>query len=267
MPAETSATGQHAVEKEPGTQDIGQASDQLPIVPVPFIVVDKVPDQTQPDYGDVEPETLPVDNAKRAADADADYESIQPETADETQQQVEPAQVPVVVVEKSDDKPAFGEDFGEDATLAQKLAHELRAADAAPDKVVVKGESHNGLDDLHIGLGELGNSPLLSHENGEATQTNDGDELDNAPLMSHETGPSSKSKDASEDTSELGKALLLSHETGFSSETRSSSEINELNVAPLMSHEDPFSDKNEDRSDGKSKTGSIKSMSYKLILL
>jgi hypothetical protein len=51
--------------------------------------------------------------------------------------QYPPIQVPLLVVDKVDDKPAFGDDFGPNATGAQKVAHEARAADAEPDEIVV----------------------------------------------------------------------------------------------------------------------------------
>ena len=49
---------------------------RLPVAPVPFVVVEKVPDKEQPEYGDVEPHNLPTDASKRAADAKPDLEHV-----------------------------------------------------------------------------------------------------------------------------------------------------------------------------------------------
>lgn len=46
---------------------------------------------------------------------------------------------PTVVVEKVDDEPSYGDDFGPDATVGQKDAHNLRGQDAEPDQTIVRG--------------------------------------------------------------------------------------------------------------------------------
>ncbi|KZF21482.1 hypothetical protein L228DRAFT_239456 [Xylona heveae TC161] len=45
--------------------------------------------------------------------------------------------VPELVVEKVSNEPAYGDDLGPDATFTQRLAHERRAMDAEPDKVII----------------------------------------------------------------------------------------------------------------------------------
>jgi hypothetical protein len=105
--------------------------------PTPFVVVDRVADKDPPEYSHVEHKPLHEDAAKRTADAEPDFESVQPETPSEKQNVSASPPVPIVVVEETDDSPSHGDDFGKDATSAQKVSHELRAADATPDKVVV----------------------------------------------------------------------------------------------------------------------------------
>jgi hypothetical protein len=50
--------------------------------------------------------------------------------------------VPEVVVEKVDEEPRLGDDFGPDATTGQKDAHEMRAQDAEPDHVVIRSQTN-----------------------------------------------------------------------------------------------------------------------------
>lgn len=49
--------------------------------------------------------------------------------------------VPELVVEKVDAEPSYGDDFGPNATIAQKDAHEMRLADAEPDKLIIHSEA------------------------------------------------------------------------------------------------------------------------------
>ncbi|KAF2789054.1 hypothetical protein K505DRAFT_365945 [Melanomma pulvis-pyrius CBS 109.77] len=122
--------------RDNATPDVSRA-------PTPFVVVDKVADKDQPEYGHVEPAPLREDASKRTADAEPDFVNILPETSPEKQQKADSQPVPVVIVEKTDDNLSHGDDFGKDATSAQKVAHELRAADAPPDKIVVSPEAHS----------------------------------------------------------------------------------------------------------------------------
>lgn len=49
-------------------------------------------------------------------------------------------QVPTLIVERADEKPAYGDDFGPDAAFTQKDAHEIRGADAEPDYTIVHND-------------------------------------------------------------------------------------------------------------------------------
>lgn len=49
---------------------------------------------------------------------------------------------PEVVVEKVDEQPRHGDDFGPEATTGQKDAHGMRAQDAQPDHVVIRSETN-----------------------------------------------------------------------------------------------------------------------------
>jgi hypothetical protein len=51
-----------------------------------------------------------------------------------------PTPIPDIVIEKVDDKPSHGDEFGDSATEGQKIAHEMRAQDAEPDLVIIKPE-------------------------------------------------------------------------------------------------------------------------------
>ncbi|KAI9832684.1 MAG: hypothetical protein M1819_004270 [Sarea resinae] len=113
-------------------------------VPVPFTVVDKAQDQEQPVYGNVEPSKLSEEDTKREADAHADVTNESPglpsetDTLGKTAEQQAPT--PAVVVEKVNAEPSHGDDFGPSATHGQKEAHEQRALDAKPDKVLIEPE-------------------------------------------------------------------------------------------------------------------------------
>lgn len=121
-------------------------------------MVEKVADPERPAYGDMETVRLPSDDdAKRAADAQPDFE----ETRVDPPADLSPSKlpdVPLLVVEKTDDEPAYGDDFGQDATPAQKVAHDMRTADASPDKVIVSPDT---TDSDTVNLEE---TPLFLHE-------------------------------------------------------------------------------------------------------
>jgi hypothetical protein len=46
-----------------------------------------------------------------------------------------------LVVEKVDEEPRHGDDFGPDAATAQKDGHDVRALDAEPDHVVIRSQT------------------------------------------------------------------------------------------------------------------------------
>jgi len=60
------------------------------------------------------------------------------ELAGNTKENEVEATKPILVVEKVDSAPSYGDDFGAEATVKQKDAHKLRAEDAEPDYVVVR---------------------------------------------------------------------------------------------------------------------------------
>jgi hypothetical protein len=204
---------------------------------------------------------------------------LRPENTTEKYQRSESINAPAVIVDKVDGKPAFGDDFGDQATPGQQLAHELRAADATPDKVTVHGDA----------------APLLPHEMHDTTIPSSadvlGNELENGPLLSHETASSEDIGHPSDDepspavafgainftgasigdvgvngidrqsdeisltrdetfsgnadeADEFTKAPLMSYETGFSQEeilSGDADDTDEFEIAPLMSHETGYS--------------------------
>ncbi|KAJ4363665.1 hypothetical protein N0V83_009961 [Neocucurbitaria cava] len=232
--------------------------EQLPSIPVPFVVVEKVADKDQPEYGHVEPEYLPSDAAKRAADPEPDFEDVRPDSSRGVDPPKSP-EVPLVVVEKTDDKPAYGDDFGENATKAQKAAHDMRAADAPPDRLVISPDHTEG------GAEEDQPSPLFPHEQCQADEPPPASPVDTIDEESH---PSSADQTSSseiintpeedesqdEDEDELNQCPLLPHESGhddrndqleksapFAHEHELESEdVNELDYAPLLPHENGF---------------------------
>ncbi|KAF2852727.1 hypothetical protein T440DRAFT_392489 [Plenodomus tracheiphilus IPT5] len=262
-------------DREESSMDV-EDPRQLPTIPIPFVVVEKVEDKEHLPYGDLEPVPLPTDASKRAADAEPDFEEVKADSPVDPPMLKSPV-VPLLVVEKTDDQPAHGDDFGEDATSAQKLAHKQRAADASPDRFVISAENPSsptpGDDDA---------APLSRHESSQADeltkapsidsieeesaqsstdQTSSGDiihtpsdpdesqdngESSGESLLSHELGSASqdsKHQDESDqgDTKKLDEAPLFSHETEVDDD-RSLSDEDELDKAPLLSHETGFSD-------------------------
>lgn len=235
--------------------------DQEPSVPVPFVVVEKVADKEQPEYGDVEPESLPLDAAKRTADPDPDFEVVKEESPVDMPPSKSP-DVPLLVVEKTDDQPAYGDDFGQHATIAQKVAHEMRAADASPDKLVISPDFEDDTPPE-----EDQPSPLFSHESfhteshapaasmdtideeSSADQTSSS-EIINTPSDSEgvrdEDEPYGLTPGATtSEGSEMGHEPLLPHEGGIDD-----SEQGEFDYGPLLPHETGFNESREDGSAG-----------------
>ena len=229
--------------------------------PVPFVVVEKVEDKEQPEYGDVQPKSLSVDESKRGADPEPDFE----ETKADTPLDVEPpksSEAPLLVVEKVDDRPAHGDDFGDDATNGQKLAHELRSADASPDRLIISPEESDELEPPEA------QAPLFRHESFQASEeslpeaTMDTVEEESAQSSTDHTSsgdvvntPSAESQEELQDDGDvLGNGPLLPHETGFAderSETKNApletglgpeedDEDDEFDHGPLLPHETGF---------------------------
>ncbi|KAF2497818.1 hypothetical protein BU16DRAFT_525413 [Lophium mytilinum] len=160
-------------------------------MPVPFTVIEKVPDTDAPVYGDVGPQSLKEDALKRTQDAEPDAEYITtpeaPAKEDSTAEAsaLDNTAVPRLVLEKADDEPSHGDDFGREATSGQKVAHEMRAADALPDETIISPTADRISPPLEIpepseAIPESERSPLLSHE------ALDSIEEEPSPLLPHE---------------------------------------------------------------------------------
>lgn len=173
-------------------------------VPVPFTVVEKVPDQPQPEYGDIEAESLHEKKDQRSADAEPDAVHELPGDNAETEQSAPesdaPPAIPTLIVEKTDDEPRHGDDMGPDATAGQKEAHEKRLADAEPDAVVItpdpEDQAHpaDSADTDDDDVPECERSPMFRHESfrdEDHVEDSDGDgdmsELERVPTFKHET--------------------------------------------------------------------------------
>ncbi|KAG9189240.1 hypothetical protein G6011_06108 [Alternaria panax] len=236
---------------------------QLPSGPVPFVVVDKVEDQEQPAYGNTHHVGLPTDAAKRTADSEPDFEDTKVDSPLKTEIPKSP-ELPLLVVDKMDDRPAYGDDFGEDATSAQRVAHDVRAADTQSDRLNITPESHTepdtNIDDQAAPLfrpesfqaddnpqapprvtidEESAHSSTDQTSSGDAMDTpsepDDGDELNLAPLLSHETG-------LGENGTQLRDGPRLPHEADDNDEV----DADGLSAAPLLPHETGFTNNGAD---------------------
>lgn len=207
----------------------------------PFIVVESVPSKDRPDYGDVEGGSLHEDTGKRAADPQPDIKYELPPSPAEQRSAPAP-NVPALVVEKTDERPAHGEDFGPEATPGQKKAHEKRAADAEPDEVIVMSDSSDS---------KSSQAPAPGGDKDDATARPDTPEEDRAPLFRHES------------TEDLDEAPLLPHERAQEEEHEPPHAAPDEPVKveggiPLFSHELP---PHSSRSSARSKSStSLKEM-------
>ncbi|KAJ4354853.1 hypothetical protein N0V95_003463 [Ascochyta clinopodiicola] len=221
-------------------------------VPIPFVVVEKVTDQSQPEYGDVQPNSLAVDETKRAADPEPDFEETKTNSPLDTEALQSP-EVPLVVVEKVDDKPVYGDDFGRNATGDQKLAHKLRSADASPDRLIISSDESNELEPED----EDEQVPLFRHESFQDSKASlpelsmDAIEEESVQSSTDHTSsgdamntPSAESLDDSQENDELDQCPLLPHETDFRDKA------GELKSMPLLSHETQHEAEEEDESTG-----------------
>lgn len=233
-------------DREDGTVDSSRLDD-LPSIPVPFVVVEKVADRDQPEYGHVEPESLQLDTAKRAADAEPDFEQVRADPLGAPDPPMSP-EVPLVVVDKTDDRPAYGDDFGKNATSAQKAAHDMRAADAAPDRLIISSS-----EDTEAGAEEEQAAPLFSHESCPADDpplASPMDTIDEESAQSSADLTSSSEiintpseHDESHDEDELSQCPLLPHEAGFDDRNGESAKT------PLFSHETDLPTEEADERD------------------
>jgi hypothetical protein len=238
-------TAKDKLDRKDSTVDTGDVSPG----PVPFVLVDKVEDTHQPEYGDVKPKSLSVDESKRAADPEPDFEQTKADSPLDTEPLKSP-DIPLVMVEKVDDKPAHGDDFSQNATNGQKLAHELRSADASPDQLIVAPEEPDELEPPDM------QAPLFRHESLQDSESSlpeismDTIEEESAQSSTDHTSsgdiintPSAESQDELQDDDELGHGPLLSHETGFAGKS------SEFEKAPLLSHETGLGAEEDDDED------------------
>ncbi|KAF2629327.1 hypothetical protein BU25DRAFT_457003 [Macroventuria anomochaeta] len=245
LPLDHPANVKDTLDRKDSTIDTG---DEKP-GPIPFVVVEKVEDKDQPEYGDVAPKSLSVDESKRAADPEPDFEQTKTDSPLDTEP-LKSAEAPLVMVEKVDDKPAHRDDFGEDVTKGQKVTHKLSPADVSPDGLTVSPE---GPDELEP---EDAQAPLFRHESFQDSEASlpdpsmDTIEEESVQSSTDHTSsgdiintPSAESQDDLQDEDELGHGPLLSHETGFT-DTES-----EFEKAPLLSHETGLGAKEDDEDD------------------
>jgi hypothetical protein len=165
-------------------------------------------------------------------------------------------EVPLLVVEKTDDQPVYGEDFGDDATSSQRVARDMRAADALPDRVIVMPDTHSEQcsEDEEA-------APLFRHETSQADKspsTSATDDTDEVSVLSTSNQTSSEDvidtpsgPDASDNDDDPDRDTLLSHEAAgiephseldsgprLPHEVGSEDEVDdELSNGPLLSHE------------------------------
>ncbi|KAF7927028.1 uncharacterized protein EAE98_006412 [Botrytis deweyae] len=78
---------------------------------------------------------------KDEADEPADNTESVKEDDDHSSIPIEAASAPIVSVEKVDSEPRLGDDFGSNATYAQKDAHNLHAQDALPDHITIREQA------------------------------------------------------------------------------------------------------------------------------
>jgi hypothetical protein len=228
----------------PGRKD-SSMDVRLPVAPVPFVVVDKVPDKSQPEYGHVEPDHLPTDPSKRAADAKPDLEHVRTDALS-----THDHALPLVADE--DAAPLFRHESFQASESSHSLADDAEAESLQSSVGLSSGEAINTPSETPESQdNELDLVPLLSHETGFRTDTQE-DELDLAPRLPHETGPSANSDKPEEpllshemggqdEHDELSLAPLLSHESAFGpNDDEQSNDDNELDASPLLSHETGF---------------------------
>jgi len=179
-----------------------------------------------------------------AADAEPVAEQVKVDSPVEPETQ-KSTDVPLVVVEKVNDKPAHGHDFDENATTTEEAAHDPGAADPAPDGLTITPELH-----MEPGTDHDQEAPLFRHESfqaDEAPLTPVMDTIDEESTQSSADHTSSGDamdtpSEHEEETSELDLAPLLGHENGVRDQN------NELEDAPLFPHETNQETRSHDES-------------------
>lgn len=190
------------------------------------MVVEKVEDNAQPEYGDVQPKKPTVDESKRAADSEPDYERTKtdsPLNVEPLQVSSEPdepeapdAQAPLFRHESFQDSGESLPEHTMDVT-EEDFAHSSTDHTSSEDAInTPSAESQDDLQDSD----ELGQGPRLSHETvSGAEDTDEEDDIFQGPLLPHETGFTSRARQNREDNEldEFEASPLLPHESGFSS--------------------------------------------------
>jgi hypothetical protein len=198
---------------------------RFPIAPVPFVVVEKVPDKEQPEYGHVEPHHLPTDASKRAADAEPDLEHVRTEAL--------PSNNHTLSLDADENAaPLFRHESFQASESSQSLADDAEAESLQSSIGLSSGEAINTPSETPESQDdELSLAPLLSHETGFSADTGKSEE----PLLPHEMGKEEDEHD------ELSLAPLLSHESTFRvNDEEHSDHENELDISPLLPHEAGF---------------------------
>jgi len=176
--------------------------------------------------------------------------------------------VPALVVERVDNKPIHGDDFGSHATAAQKLAHEIRAADATPDEVVINPvEPIVDLGTLQPDAQSEEPTPLFKHESFDAKDRKDvasePHPLPNSPLVDptealskgNKLGPviqvtaerSGLNDQKEEHSKEHDNPSLLPHEGSPIDKT--SPPLDQVDQFPLLPHETAYDERHFERRD------------------
>ncbi|KAF3036804.1 hypothetical protein E8E12_005144 [Didymella heteroderae] len=227
------------LDRKDSTMDTGDVHSG----PVPFLVVGKVEDTEPPEYGDVKPKSLSVDESKRAADPKPDLEETKADSPLDTEPLKSP-EVPLGMIEEVHDKPAHGDDFDEleppDAQ-APLFRHEC-FQDSEPSLPEVsmdsiEEESARSSTD-HTSSGDIIDTPSAESQD----ELQDDDELGHEPHFSHETGRAREESDEDEEDDIL-QGPLLPHETGFTGQTKHKDlehKEDEFDAAPLLPHETRF---------------------------
>ena len=96
------------------------------------------------------------------ADELADSTKNMVEDDDQPSIRTEVTSAPIVTVEKVDSEPRYGDDFGDNATVGQKDAHNLHAQDAVPDSITIRQQSTT--PDLANVAAEVADSAALLDE-------------------------------------------------------------------------------------------------------
>jgi hypothetical protein len=230
--------------------------------PIPFVVVEKVEDTDQPEYGAVPSRTLAKNESKRAADPEPDFEA----TTEDSPLNLEALKAPEIdELEPPDAQaPLFRHESFQDSgerlpeAALDKIEEESAksSTDPASSEDAIDTPSAESQDDAHD-PDELGDGPLLPHETGFGEKKN---QLKEAPLFSHETNLGAAETDEQD---EFDQGPLLPHETGFTSrsETNESDfDEDEFDAAPLLPHETGFASYTD--SEATSKVSHLGSSDY-----